>query len=133
MQKVSKPLSKKHSSLLATDERIAKSLDTGLKVLHTIGERIFGPLWRTLFESVQDAITLGLLVQIPSLLSKFILGQEFSGMDICWDSHNVYAVARYACFAVVLSDYTLWAVLIPRTLFRFVRDFRTLIKELLKS
>ena len=83
----------------------------------------------TLFESLQDAITLGLLVKIPGLLSLWVIGKEFSGLDACWTSNNWWSVERYACFAVVISDYTLWATLIPRILYRFWRDLQSLRNE----
>lgn len=111
------------------EDRVANWLDEWLNVVHVVGKRIFGPLWMTLFESAQDAITLGLLVQIPSILSKWTVGKEFSGLDACWTGNNEWSVARYACYTVVLSDYTLWGVLIPRILFRFVRDFIDLFKK----
>lgn len=113
---------------MTPQERVANWLDKWLVVVHVIGNRIFGPLWMTLFESAQDAITLGLIVQIPSILSKWTVGKEFSGLDACWTGNNEWSVARYACYAVVLSDYTLWGVLIPRILFRFVRDLIDLFK-----
>ncbi|MEM9008521.1 MAG: hypothetical protein AAGE59_34050 [Cyanobacteria bacterium P01_F01_bin.86] len=111
------------------DEIVAKTLDTWLSTIHAIGERTFGLLWLTLFESVQDAITLGLLVRIPGLLSNWVLDKEFAGLDTCWLENNVWSVSRYACFTVVLSDYALWGVLIPRILFRFYRDLKNLFKE----
>ncbi|MEO1686185.1 MAG: hypothetical protein AAFS06_23380 [Cyanobacteria bacterium J06631_12] len=108
------------------DERVAAILDTWLSILHVIGKRVFGPLWMTFFESVQDAIALGLLVKIPTLLSIWVLKKEFSGWNVCWAQYGVWDTSRYACFAVVLSDYTLWAVLIPRILCRFLRDLKKL-------
>jgi len=111
------------------DQLVAQTIDTWLAVVHVVGKRFFGPLWMTLFESVQDAIALGLLVQVPSLLSKFVLGQEFAGLDACWINGNVWSISRYACAAIVLSDYTLWAVLIPRILVRCFRDLKKLLGE----
>ncbi len=98
-------------------------------MLHVIGKKLIGPLWMTLFESAQDAIALGLLVKIPNLLSQWVLGKQFSGLDACLQGTNIWSVDRYACFAVVLSDYTLWAVLIPRILYRFIRDLKNLRKQ----
>jgi hypothetical protein len=43
-------------------ERVEKQLDIWLDVFHMLGKKFIGPLWMTLFESVQDAIALGLLV-----------------------------------------------------------------------
>lgn len=108
------------------DKRLAVVLDTMLAIIHVIGKRVFGPLWMSFFESVQDAITLGLLVKIPSLLSEWVLEQKFSGMNACWIQYDIWHTSRYACYAVVLSDYALWAVLIPRILLRCFRDLRKL-------
>jgi hypothetical protein len=109
--------------------RVEKVLDAGLAVIHVIGNKLLGPLWMTLFESAQDAIALGLLVKIPPLLGQWVLGKEFAGLDACWTGNTLWTVDRYACMAVVLSDYTLWAVLIPRILYRFYRDLRNLTKQ----
>lgn len=109
------------------DEHIAALLDSCLSIIHVIGNRLLGPLWMTFFDSVQDAIALGFLVQIPSFLSKVVLGgKEFTGLDMCWADNSLWSVSNYACTAVVLSDYTLWAVLISRILFRCYRDLKQL-------
>lgn len=111
------------------DDYIATFLDTCLSIIHVIGNRLLGPLWTTFFESVQDALALGCLVKIPSFLSTIVLGgKEFTGLDMCWADGNLWSVSNYACTAVVLSDYTLWAVLIFRILFRCCRDLRKLTK-----
>ncbi|WP_250126815.1 hypothetical protein [Chroococcidiopsis sp. CCMEE 29] len=73
---------------LPSKDEVAKRLDNLLDIIHAVGTRLFGSLWMTLFESAQDAITLGLLVKIPSILSKWITGQEFSGLDDCWTGNN---------------------------------------------
>jgi len=88
-------------------DRVDRWLEEKLDVLHVVGTRLLGGLWMTLFESIQDAIVLGLLVKIPGLLSKWVIGQEFSGLDACWLGNNEWSIARYACYAVVISDYTL--------------------------
>lgn len=112
------------------DERLAALLDNYLSIIHVIGNRLLGPLWITFFESVQDAVALGCLVQIPSFLSKIILGgKEFTGLNMCWANGSLWSVSNYACTAVVLSDYTLWAVLIFRILFRCYRDLKKLTEE----
>jgi len=125
----STPIPKQFLTQLPFKDKVAKRLDNWLDVVHVVGSRLLGPLWMTLFESVQDAITLGLIVKIPSILSKWTIGQEFSGLDACWTGNSEWSVARYACYAVVISDYTLWAVLISRIVFRFFRDLRTLFRQ----
>lgn len=111
-------------------DKVAKRLDDGLEIIHIIGSKLLGSLWTPLFESVQDAITLGLIVRIPSTLSKWVIGQNFSGLDACYTTaNNEWSVARYACLSVVISDYTLWAVLIFRIMYRFYKNLKTLLRQ----
>lgn len=119
----------KQSRRRKPDESVQATLDTWLSVIHVIGQRVLGPLWLTLFESIQDAVVLGLLFQIPGSLYKWTAGASFPGLDVCWIDHNVWSTSRYACFTVVLSDYAVWAVLVPRVLFRVFRDIKKLLIE----
>jgi hypothetical protein len=119
-------LSRPQENLPPLADRVEERLDDGIGVLHVFGTKLIGPLWMTLFESMQDAIALGLLVKIPNFLSQWVLGKQFSGLDVCWHRTNIWSVDRYACFAIVLSDYTLWGVLIPRILYRSYRDLKNL-------
>ncbi|MFB2939390.1 hypothetical protein ACE1B6_29405 [Aerosakkonemataceae cyanobacterium BLCC-F154] len=84
-----------------------------------------GDLWKTLCESIRDAIALSLLLQIPSLIGKWILGKEFSGFDACM-LESPLGVNRYACFIIVASDFCLWFVLAGRIISRFLTDLNQL-------
>lgn len=90
-----------------------------------IGQRIFGSLWRTFYESVQDAIALSFLLQIPGSIGKLIIGKEFSDYLVCL-RESPWGSVRYACFIIVTSDFLLWIILVGRILARFWVDFKNL-------
>lgn len=93
-----------------------------------IGKAVMGDLWKTVYESVQDAIALSLLLQIPSLIGKWILGKEFSGFDVCM-GESPFGINRYACFIIVISDFCLWIVLAGRMISRFLSDLNQLLAK----
>lgn len=64
-------------------KRTEKVLENIFEPLDLIGERIMGELWRTLYLTVQDAIALSLILQIPSAIGQWVLGKDFSGFDVC--------------------------------------------------
>ncbi|MEA5534508.1 hypothetical protein [Crocosphaera sp. XPORK-15E] len=105
--------------------RIEKIIENIWEPLDLIGQKLLGSLWRTFYESVQDAIALSLLLQIPSLIGKVIIGKEFSSYDVCL-AENALGSSRYACFIIVTSDFLLWVVLAGRILGRFIVDFKSL-------
>jgi hypothetical protein len=109
-------------------ERTEKVMENILEPLDLISQRLLGSLWRTLYESVRDAIALSLLLQIPSLIGRLILGKEFSSYDVCLQE-NPLGSSRYACFIIVTSDFLLWIVLAGRILSRFWVDFKSLWKK----
>jgi len=110
---------------LTPREKTEKVLAAVFGPIDAIGEAIIGDLWTTLCESIQDAIALSLLLQIPSLIGKWILGKEFSGFDACIQE-SPFGVNRYACFIIVASDFCLWIVLAGRVISRFLTDFNQL-------
>ena len=90
-----------------------------------IGSRLMGSLWRTFYETVQDAITLSLLLHVPGLIGQTILGKNFSGFDVCLEE-NWLSLNRYACFIIVGSDFFLWFILAGRMIGRFLADLSNL-------
>ena len=100
-------------------KRIEKLLDNILEPIDLVGQRLLGDLWKTLYFSIQDAIALGLLLQIPSFIGKIIIGKDFSSFDICLEE-NALGTSRYACFIIVTSDFLLWIILAGRII-RLVR------------
>lgn len=86
--------------------------------LNLLGKGIFGELWRTLYLSVQDAIALSVLLQLPSLIGRLIIGKDFSSFDVCLQESPL-GVSRYACFIIITSDFCLWIVLAGRIAGRF--------------
>ena len=93
--------------------------------INAIGTATMGDLWPTFYESVQDAIALSLLVQVPSFIGSLILGKEYGGLDACFLEDH-YDVNRYACFVIVISDFLLWIVLAGRIIGRFLADIQTI-------
>lgn len=96
--------------------------------LDLIGQGLMGELWRTIYLSVQDAIALGVLLQLPSLVGKIIIGKDFSSFDVCLQE-NALGVSRYACFIIVTSDFCLWIILAGRIIGRFWVDLRHLLRD----
>jgi len=86
--------------------------------LDFLGKALMGDLWRTVYLSIQDAIALGVLLQLPSFVGRIIIGKDFSSFDVCL-KENAWGVARYACFIIVASDFCLWIILAGRILGRF--------------
>ena len=109
-------------------QRTEKVLENIFEPLDLLGQRLMGELWRTFYLSVQDAIALGLLLQIPGLIGRWIIGKEFSSFDVCLQE-NALGASRYACFIIVASDFLLWIVLAGRIVGRFWEDFSSLWKK----
>jgi uncharacterized protein YjbI with pentapeptide repeats len=49
--------------------------------LDFLGRALMGDLWRTIYLSIQDAIALGVLLTLPSLVGRVIIGKDFSGFN----------------------------------------------------
>lgn len=105
--------------------RIEKFLMNLWEPLDLLGKALMGDLWRTVYLSIQDAIALSLILQVPSLIGQLILGKSFSSFDICLQE-NPLGVNRYACVIIVASDFLLWIVLAGRILGRFWADLSDL-------
>ncbi|MFW9259897.1 hypothetical protein [Nostoc sp. CALU 546] len=113
---------------LTPREKAEKVLAAVLAPIDVFGKALMGDLWKTFYESVQDAIALSLLLQIPSLIGALILGKEFSGFDACM-RESPFGVNRYACFIIVISDFCLWIVLAGRIISRFLSDLNQLLAK----
>ena len=106
-------------------KRIERFLDNVLEPIDLVGQRLLGDLWKTLYFSIQDAIALGLLLQLPSFIGKIIIGKDFSSFDICLQE-NALGPSRYACFILVGADFLLWIILAGRIIARFIMDLKNL-------
>lgn len=113
---------------LTPRDKAEKFLTTVLDPIDVVGKAVMGDLWKTFYESVQDAIALSLLLHIPSLIGTLILGKEFSGFDACMQESPL-GVNRYACFIIVTSDFCLWIVLAGRIISRFLSDLNQLLAK----
>jgi large-conductance mechanosensitive channel len=100
--------------------------------LDKIGKALMNDLWRTFYLSVQDAIALSCLLQIPGLIGHWILGKDFSSFDVCLQE-NPLGASRYACFIIVASNFLLWIVLAGRIVGRFWEDISCLWEDIQKN
>lgn len=116
------------SSKSTAASKVEKALDACLAPIDVVGRRLMGDLWQTFYLSIQDAIALGLLLQVPGLIGHLIIGKPFSSFDVCLQEGEL-SVDRYACFIIVASDFLLWIVLAGRILGRFFLDCRNLVSR----
>ena len=100
-----------------------KKLDYLFSFLDIFGKKLIGNLWETFYLTVQDTIALLLLFQLPSLIGKFTVGNDFSNFKSCfepgwsWSSVNVYT-----CSIIVASSFTMWILIAGRILGRFLKN-----------
>jgi hypothetical protein len=124
-QSKQKPFQKGNLSLA---DKTHKALNAIFDLINVIGQKIMGDLWRTVYLSIQDAIALACIIQIPSLIGKLIIGKEYSSFNICL-LEDALGPNRYACFVIVIADFGLWAVLGGRVLTRCIQDIMNLAKN----
>jgi hypothetical protein len=109
-------------------DRTEKLLIAILDPIDIIGQKLMGDLWRTFYLSVQDAIALACILQIPSFIGKVIIGKEFNSFTVCL-TQDAWGPNRYACFVMLIGEFSLWAVLAARVLARFIQDFISLLSQ----
>ncbi|MEZ2317846.1 MAG: hypothetical protein ACBR15_02440 [Microcoleus sp.] len=86
---------------------------------------LMGPLGRTVYGSIQDAIALGILVKLPGLIFQTISDKKFDDFTSC--SHeSPWGSSFYFCFIIIGSDFLLLIVILGRTFIRFWRDLKDL-------
>jgi len=121
-QQPPQPLSKPDPNISGlkteTGKRAERLLLNIWEPLDVLGRGLMGDLWRTVYLSVQDAIALSVLLQLPSFVGRIIIGKDFSSFDICLQE-NPLGVSRYACFIIITSDFCLWIILAGRIIGRF--------------
>jgi hypothetical protein len=118
-----KPSSKSPQPLTKAGKRTQTILRGFWESLDQIGRGLMGDLWRTVYLSIQDAIALGVLLQVPSWLGRIIIGKDFSSFDLC-QLESPLGVTRYACYIIITSDFLLWILLASRILGRFIAEGR---------
>ena len=128
-QQPPQPLSKPDPNLPELKTKTGKRAESLLlnvwEPLDVLGRGLMGDLWRAVYLSVQDAIALSILLQLPSFIGRVIIGKDFSGFDVCLQE-NPLGVSRYACFIIITSDFCLWIILAGRIIGRFWVDLRGL-------
>jgi hypothetical protein len=106
-----------------TGQRAEQLLLNIWEPIDVLGRGLMGDLWRTVYLSIQDAIALSVLLQLPSFIGKVIISKDFSGFDGCL-LESPFGVSRYACFIIISSDFCLWIILAGRIIGRFWVDLR---------
>jgi hypothetical protein len=124
-QPLSKPDMNVSELKTGTGKRSERLLLNLWEPLDVFGRGLMGALWKTVYLSLQDAVALSILLQLPSLIGRFIIGKDFSSFDICLQE-NPFGVSRYACFIIITSDFCLWIILAGRIIGRFWVDLRSL-------
>ena len=109
-------------------DKIDTSLENIFHIIDSVGKRIFGSLWETVYLSVQDAISMAILMKIPSSLGTWITGKSFTGFDTCIKETSL-STNRYICFVMVMSDFALWAILAGRIIARFFQDLKKITQQ----
>jgi hypothetical protein len=109
--------------LTKTGKRTQAFLTGFWEFLDQFGQALMGDLWRTVYLSIQDAIALGVLLQVPSWVGRIIIGKDFASFDLC-QLESPLGVTRYACYIIITSDFLLWILLASRILGRFLAEGR---------
>jgi hypothetical protein len=110
---------------LSSAERVLKNI---FDPIDRVGNFLFGNLWRVIYLTIQDAIAIGILLQIPNWIGQLIIGREFSSFSVCL-AEDPFGIERYACYFIVTSKFTLWILLAGRIIGhigRFLADFYSL-------
>jgi hypothetical protein len=95
--------------------------ETLLSSIDWLGRTACGDLWKTVCESFQDAISLSLIVKVPNLITYWLTGKEFKGLDSCSTGTTWFSTDRYICLIIVCWDLAGWAVLAARMIKRFIQ------------
>jgi hypothetical protein len=93
------------------------------EVLDLIGQKVMGELWKTVYLSIQDAIALAFLIRVSGQIAYWISGKDFSSFAVC-SKEDPLGPSYWACYIIVLLDFALWFVLVPRFGIRFIKDLR---------
>jgi hypothetical protein len=88
-----------------------------------LGQQLMGDLWRTVCLTVQDAIALSILLELPGFLIKVLIHKDFSNFYQC-QSENSSGISRYACYYSNISSFCLWIILSARLFSRFWSDLK---------
>jgi hypothetical protein len=107
-------------------DRIDKFLTNVFDVIDVVGKKILGGWWETVYLSIQDALAMGLLIQVPDKLGHLITGKTFNSLDACAQEGSWGNVNRYVCFVMVSSNFILWFILAARIIIRNILDFKKL-------
>lgn len=66
-----------------------------------IGKALMGEMWRDVYETFQDSLSLYLIYKIPSFLGQRVAHEDFSSYTQCIYVGDLWDVNRYLCYTVV--------------------------------
>ncbi|MCA1991674.1 MAG: hypothetical protein LDL41_06455 [Coleofasciculus sp. S288] len=104
-------------------------LEDYLDDLDRIGKRLFGGYWEILYQTLRDAIALAIFLKLPGFLVQQIVGEDFSGFDVCYKK-NPSTVTYYACYFSVLSDHWVFWTMFVGVLVRQIKEKLKSLKKL---
>jgi len=114
---------------------IVEVLDQLLWALDRILWIVMGKLGRTVYVSIQEAIALSIILTIPGLIYKLILGKDFSGYHACM-LENALDTSWLACYVIVTFKDLFWLLIFGRFIGRivtYIKDYWQEFKDAMDS
>lgn len=110
--------------------KIARKVDwlliTIKEPIGVLGAHLLGSWWGQILSAVQDAIAIGCLLRIPSLVLSVVAGEDsFSSLTSCSTNFALSDPNIVACAAIVASDYCFWILFLGRTIARAIDQARS--------
>lgn len=102
--------------------RLEQPLEKTLTSLDRVGKFLMGGSWRIFYLTLQDAIAMGLIYTIPNKVSHVLVGQNFSGFDVC-NQLSFITIDAYFCYANVLLQFILFTVFSATLACRIIAEF----------
>ncbi|MBD2463936.1 hypothetical protein H6G89_23315 [Oscillatoria sp. FACHB-1407] len=106
-QEIPDPLANKEANT-AAGKFVKKVIFSIKEPMYFLAISLMGEeMTRQVWEEVQETIAYALILQLPDLIGKLLLGLHFSSFEVCQDISPLN-VNRYACYTIVGSDFLLW-------------------------
>lgn len=116
-------IDEKQQDLSSTKElnEFSGKIDKYFSYLDILGTKIIGSLWPTVYASIQDAIAVIIIFQIPGFIGKLTVGNDFSSLNSCLE-YGWLSVNLYACSIIVAANFAMWITIGIRFLGRFLKE-----------
>ena len=101
-----------------------------------IGKAVMGELWRDVYETLQDAISLSFLFLIPGWIGKLILKEDYSSFDQCykaWNGGNGWNTNLCGCDVIVGAGFVFWFLITARIMGRAINRVKNIIKNIFST